>query len=89
MGELKLTGSVGQFDERCDASEEFDNLSDFGLRTTLAARTPPGRERSNGSAGRVCCGSVRSLANSAKELPHDEQQVAEAGAVGAQSTEAC
>src|SRR3712207_4976256 len=39
-------------------------LSGFGLRTTLAPRTPPGRERSNGSGGGVCCGSVRSLATS-------------------------
>src|SRR5205085_5540448 len=41
----------------------FENLSGFGLRTTLAPRTPPGRERSNGSGGGVCCGSVRSLAH--------------------------
>src|SRR5438270_2007023 len=42
----------------------LENLSDFGLRTTPAPRTPPGRERSNGSGGGVCCGSVRSLATS-------------------------
>src|ERR1041385_1291239 len=62
----------------------LENLSDFGLRTTLAPRTPPGRERSNGSGGGVCCGSVRSLA-------HFEESCREAGLgetrlVGAQSS---
>jgi hypothetical protein len=68
----------------------FDNLSDFGLRTTLVSQTPPGQEWSNGSVGRVCCGLVRSLATSEKELPQNvcTTGVAEAGEFGAQSTDA-